>query len=75
MDDDRYFQFETVLIHGDFSSEHVLLDLAEKKVTGIIDFGDAAIGDPAYDLWESLLPYYNYDGDETFAERCRFYKE
>ena len=39
-----------VLLHGDLSPEHILYDEAAAAVTGIIDFGDMAIGDPAWDL-------------------------
>lgn len=42
-------QPEPVLLHGDLSPEHVLVD-AGNTVTGIIDFGDVAVGDPAWDF-------------------------
>ncbi len=35
-------------IHGDFAAEHILLD--DGAATGIIDWSDAAVGDPARDL-------------------------
>ena len=35
------------LIHGDLGSEHVFVDAG--RITGVIDWGDAAIGDPALD--------------------------
>ncbi len=76
LDDDRFFQFRPSLIHGDFNPEHVLLDPLRQQVTGIIDFGEVAIGDLAYDLWQDLLPYYPVPAnDTTFAERCRFYQK
>lgn len=37
------------LVHGDLYARHVLVD-AEGEVTGIIDWGDVHIGDPAIDL-------------------------
>jgi aminoglycoside phosphotransferase (APT) family kinase protein len=40
----------TVLSHMDLGIEHVLVDPATWRVLGVIDWGDAAIGDPAYDL-------------------------
>src|SRR5690606_9223312 len=40
----------SVLLHGDLSPDHVLYDSTRAEVTGIIDFGDLAIGDPAWDL-------------------------
>ena len=36
------------LLHGDWLPEHVLVD--DSSVTGIIDFGGARSGDPAYDF-------------------------
>ncbi len=41
---------EQVFSHMDLGIEHVLVDPATRAVTGIIDWTDAAIGDPAYDL-------------------------
>ena len=39
-----------VFSHMDLGVEHVLVDPATQRITGIIDWTDAAIGDPAYDL-------------------------
>jgi aminoglycoside 2''-phosphotransferase len=39
-----------VLLHGDLSPEHVLCREGQTFIAGIIDFGDMAIGDPAWDL-------------------------
>lgn len=43
-----------VLAHNDLGAEHVLVDPATWQVTGIIDWTDAALTDPARDL---ALPY------------------
>ena len=40
----------TVFSHQDLGIEHVLVDPVTWAVRGIIDWSDAAIGDPAYDL-------------------------
>ncbi len=40
----------TVFSHMDLGIEHVLVDAVTWAVRGIIDWSDAAIGDPAYDL-------------------------
>ena len=43
-----------VLIHGDLSADHMLLSPDADHLAGIIDFTDAASGDPAFDfayLW------------------------
>ncbi len=71
--DDHHFDFEPVVLHADLSEDHILIDLEQQKIGGIIDFGDVAIGDPALDVMESLLPYYGGKVDPTFVERRRFY--
>lgn len=38
------------LLHSDVVAEHVLLDPVTQEVTGIIDWGDIAIGDPVADF-------------------------
>jgi|ERR1022692_728831 hygromycin-B 4-O-kinase len=40
------------LIHGDFCPRHVYAD--DSRITGIIDWGDAMAGDPAYDFGRLL---------------------
>jgi aminoglycoside 2''-phosphotransferase len=44
------FKYKPTLVHNDFSTDHILADPAKKEISGIIDFGDMAIGDPNYDL-------------------------
>jgi aminoglycoside 2''-phosphotransferase len=39
-----------VLIHGDFGGGNILYDPATRRVTGVIDFGGVAVGDPAVDI-------------------------
>lgn len=41
---------EPALLHGDASPSNVLVDPANGRVTGLLDWGDAALGDPAFDL-------------------------
>jgi aminoglycoside 2''-phosphotransferase len=38
------------LIHGDLAPYHVLHDADTGRVTGVLDFGVAGVGDPAVDL-------------------------
>jgi aminoglycoside 2''-phosphotransferase len=38
------------LIHGDISYDHIIFNSLDNKLSGIIDFGGIAIGDPAYDF-------------------------
>lgn len=42
--------YSTVFSHNDLGIEHVLVDPATWTVTGVIDWSDAAIVDPAYDF-------------------------
>lgn len=44
------FNYEPALIHNDLSKDHILSDPSTGHLSGIIDFGDAAIGDPDYDF-------------------------
>lgn len=39
-----------VLVHGDLGPEHLLVAPGEQHVTGVIDWSDARLGDPALDL-------------------------
>ncbi|GAA1584402.1 aminoglycoside phosphotransferase family protein [Kribbella hippodromi] len=45
---DRVAQVRTALIHCDFGPDHILM--TGDQITGIIDWTDAVIGDPALDL-------------------------
>jgi aminoglycoside 2''-phosphotransferase len=42
--------YTPALLHGDLSPDHFLGDVKAGVLTGVIDFGDACIGDPAWDL-------------------------
>ena len=72
-----------LLVHNDVSAEHILLDEAARTITGVIDWGDVAIGDPAVDLagvfhWggqafvDAVLPAYQGPADEELVSRARF---
>ena len=77
------FLFKPVLLHGDLSEEHILCDLDRGVITGIIDWGDACIGDPALDFtWlldygnsfiREVLDSYRGTTDRTFLKRAIFY--
>jgi len=51
------FRFSPRLIHRDLSSDHILHDPATGNLTGVIDWGDACAGDPAFDLTGLLADY------------------
>jgi aminoglycoside phosphotransferase (APT) family kinase protein len=71
--------------HNDLGAEHVLVDVGASAVTGVIDWADAAIADPACDLapiYRDLGPEVfdltlaHYDGgrfDDADLERAIFY--
>lgn len=67
LDDDANFAYRPTLIHADVSLDHLLVTGSE--ITGLIDFGDVAIGDPDYDLC-----YLYPEAGREFVEgvqRCR----
>jgi aminoglycoside 2''-phosphotransferase len=52
--------YRATLLHGDLSSAHILFSEAAGSVSGIIDFGDVMIGDPA---WDFVFLYDDYGVD------------
>ena len=44
------WSFSPVLTHNDFGPSHVLIQPETLTVSGVIDFGDAVVGDPALDF-------------------------
>lgn len=76
--------FRPALIHRDLNDDHILYDPARAAITGIIDWGDVSIGDPAMDFADPLKTYgpefaaalfagYQQEWDVTFQQRMRFY--
>ena len=68
---------EKVLCHGDLYCRHLLLD-SDRKLTGVIDWGDMHLGDPACDLsvvftflppecWEEFRSEYGLIHAETWS--------
>lgn len=81
---DQHFQFQSVLIHRDLGEEHILWDQKQECITGIIDWNDVSIGDPAIDFTgildcygdaftETVLTHYQRSLDPTFLDRAEFY--
>lgn len=73
--DPRSRHFTPVIVHADLNPDHVLVDPRTGDVTGIIDFGDVCVGDPAIDfagmpaqVTEAMRRAYD-DSDPTFAYR------
>ncbi len=50
LDSDENFEFEPVLIHGDFDMSNILVDPKNYIITGIIDFEETRVYDPAADF-------------------------
>lgn len=82
LDSLRHCTYEQTLCHGDLGSDHILFDPAQGRLTGIYDFGDLCIGDPAGDLawrreygeefFQQVLAVYGRTHDATLAERVTF---
>lgn len=65
--DSRNFEYPLTVIDSDIPPYHVLFDKQQNRISGIIDFGCAGLGDPGIDLGIML---YNYG--ESFVDR--FYR-
>jgi aminoglycoside phosphotransferase (APT) family kinase protein len=64
--------FEPVLTHSDLGPEHLLC--RDGRLVGVIDWGDARIGDPALDYaWLLNDPFPHWDVDDDLRRRARFY--
>lgn len=68
LNDASNFAFHPVLIHGDFGSSNILFNAKMRRVSGVIDFGSAGLGDPASDF-ASLTGPFGYG--EAFLLRMR----
>jgi len=64
------FNFRPALLHGDLSHDHLLYDKTTNFISGVIDFGDMMIGDPA---WDFLWLYEDF-GADFFRRVLRFYQ-
>jgi macrolide phosphotransferase len=62
---DPGFEGPTRLIHDDLSPEHLLVDPTTGRLTGILDWTDVALGDPARDFVTLVT-----SGGWDFAERA-----
>lgn len=84
LDDWASFTFQPVLIHCDLACEHIFCDLERGFLSGVIDWGDVTIGDPALDFvglhsgrgrefTERVLADYQGKVDAAFWQRMDFY--
>jgi aminoglycoside 2''-phosphotransferase len=78
------FGFSPTFIHCDLDGANILCDSSTRRITGIIDWGDACIGDPAFDfsglLYEygtrfldALLSHYSHEDKSELKRRIIFY--
>ena len=81
----KYFNMKIppklTVLHNDFSDDHILVN--NGKISGVIDFGDSSLGDPAKDfawLWElgdrfalDVLRTYDRSIDKEFLVRSHYY--
>jgi aminoglycoside 2''-phosphotransferase len=83
--DDANFAFAPALIHRDLGAEHILVD-PDGRLSGVVDWGDASIGDPAIDFTglyhglgqqfaEQVLDHYRRPHEPSFWRRVRFYRD
>ena len=79
LEDDANFHFTPALVHADLGPDHIMVDPERGSLSGVIDFGDARIGDPAIDIVgllrieDAVLDGYGDLPDDAFRRRARFY--
>jgi aminoglycoside phosphotransferase (APT) family kinase protein len=76
--DDLFAEVETLvgfvpaLTHSDLGPEHLLC--RDGRLAGVIDWGDARVGDPALDYaWLLNGPFPHWEVDDELRRRARFY--
>lgn len=86
LDDDANWQFTACLTHADLGPDHILYDAPTEAITGIIDWGDAEVGDPAMDFagflgdygpafTDATLAAYGNEIDPALRQRAQFYAD
>jgi aminoglycoside phosphotransferase (APT) family kinase protein len=64
--------FTPSLIHADLGPEHLLV--RDGRLTGVIDWGDMRVGDPALDYaWLLAGPFADWDVEPDLRRRAHFY--
>jgi aminoglycoside 2''-phosphotransferase len=84
LEDEHTFEYTPLLVHGDLGPYHLLFDAVTRRVSSIIDFGTAGLGDPATDLGMLIKAYGEklvgrmvgvYPGLAELLPRARFYAQ
>ena len=84
--DDSGYAGPLRVVHGDFRADNLLVDPASGRLAGVIDWGNAAVGDPALDfmtlvLWRGwafmhrALGAYDLPTDDGFLDRVRYHAQ
>ena len=64
--------FEPAVLHADLGPTHLLV--RDGRLAGVIDWGDARVGDPALDYaWLLNGPFAHWDVGSDLRRRARFY--
>ncbi len=64
--------FTPALTHSDLGPSHLLV--RDGRLAGVIDWGDARIGDPALDYaWLLHVPFPGWEVDDDLRRRSRIY--
>jgi macrolide phosphotransferase len=69
LDNDAIWPERTVLVHGDLHPGHILID-EQARVTGVIDWTEARVDDPAYDFGAHLIAF----GDQALKKLIQSYQ-
>jgi aminoglycoside 2''-phosphotransferase len=81
LEDNRNFKFTPCVIHGDFDTSNILVDPNSFNISGIIDFEESSIFDPAADFLfydegeiflKNILDKYKGIKEESFLNRMKF---
>lgn len=77
--DPAIWRWTPVVTHNDLSADHILVDQQTQRLSGIIDWGDMALGDPANDFAalvdydqpfvDAVLQHYSLPVDAAFRTR------
>jgi aminoglycoside 2''-phosphotransferase len=84
--DDSGYAGPLRFVHGDFRDDNLIVDPESGRLVGVIDWGNAAVGDPALDFmtlvlwrgWEFMqraLDAYELPTDDQFLDRVRYHAQ
>ncbi len=80
--DNTFMDCKESMVNGDLRAYHILYNPKSNRLSGIIDFGSAGFGDPAYDISTIINQYgegfaallsRHYPGINDMIDRARFW--